>query len=87
VNKQRRHFNVSKTGFIFQLGNEPAKTNSREVPVNESKQADIENLVNCQCAPGYGQQLGEFSLTPVLYKKVRGSRFGRRPFRRRNHQC
>jgi len=71
VNKRRRHFNIAKTGFISQLGNDPAKTNPRDVLVDESKQADIENLGDCLRALGDGQQLGEFSLTMVLYGKDR----------------
>jgi type IV secretion system protein VirB4 len=67
VNKRRRHFNVSKTGFISQMGNDAAKTNPRDVLVDESKQADIENLGDCLRALGDGQQLGDFSLTIVLY--------------------
>ena len=58
VNKRRRHFNVSKTGFVSQLGNDPAKTNPRDVLVDESKQADIENLGDCLRALGDGQSLG-----------------------------
>ncbi len=69
VNKRRRHFNISKTGFVSQLGNDPAKTNPRDVLVDESKQADIEDLGDCLRALGDGQQLGEFSLTLVLYGK------------------
>src|SRR5579871_7026154 len=30
VNKRRRHFNVSKTGFVSQMGNDATKTNPRE---------------------------------------------------------
>jgi type IV secretion system protein VirB4 len=71
VNKRRRHFNISKTGFVSQLGNDPATTNPRDVLVDESKQADIENLGDCLRALGDGQQLGEFSLTIVLYGKDR----------------
>ena len=71
VNKRRRHFNISKTGFVSQLGNDPAKTNPRDVLVDESKQADIENLGDCLRELGDGQQLGEFSLTIVLYDKDR----------------
>ena len=71
VNKRRRHFNISKTGFISQIGNDPAKTNPRDVLVDESKQADIEVLGDCLRALGDGQQLGEFSLTIVLYSKDR----------------
>ncbi|ACO33714.1 MULTISPECIES: type IV secretion system DNA-binding domain-containing protein [Acidobacterium] len=71
VNKRRRHFNISKTGFVSQLSNDPAKTNPRDVLVDESKQADIENLGDCLRALGDGRQLGEFSLTIVLYGKDR----------------
>ena len=67
VNKRRRHFNMSKTGLISQMGNDPAKTNPRDVLVDESKQADIENLGDCLRALGDGQSLGEFSLTIILY--------------------
>ncbi len=44
VTKRRRHFNISKTGFVSQLGNDTSKMNPRDVLVDESKQADIENL-------------------------------------------
>jgi len=67
VNKRRRHFNVSKTGFVSQMGNDVTKTNPRDVLVDESKQADIENLGDCLRALGDGQSLGNFSLTIVLY--------------------
>jgi type IV secretion system protein TrbE len=67
VNKRRRHFNVSKTGFISQLGNDPSKTNPRDVLIDESKQADIEDLGECLRVLGDGQSLGDFSLTIVLY--------------------
>jgi hypothetical protein len=67
VNKRRRHFNMSKTGFVSQMGNDATKTNPRDVLVDESKQADIENLGDCLCALGDGQSLGDFSLTIVLY--------------------
>jgi type IV secretion system protein VirB4 len=39
VNKRRRHFNISKTGFISQIDDDPIKTNPRDVLVDESKQA------------------------------------------------
>ena len=71
VNKRRKHFNISKTGFVSQLGNDPAKTNPRDVLVDESKQADIENLGDCLRALGDGQSLGDFSLTIVLYGRSR----------------
>jgi type IV secretion system protein VirB4 len=67
VNKRRRHFNISKTGFVSQMGNDATKLNPRDVLVDESKQADIENLGDCLRALGDGQSLGEFSLTIVLY--------------------
>ncbi len=67
VNKRRRHFNMSKTGFVSQMGNDATKTNPRDVLVDESKQADIENLGDCLVDLGDGQSLGDFSLTVVLY--------------------
>ena len=57
VNKRRRHFNMSKTGFVSQMGNDTTKTNPRDVLVDESKQADIENLGDCLRALGDGQSL------------------------------
>ena len=71
VNKRRRQFNMSKTGFVSQMGNDSTKTNPRDVLVDESKQADIENLGDCLRALGDGQSLGEFSLTIVLYGRSR----------------
>jgi type IV secretion/conjugal transfer VirB4 family ATPase len=67
VNKRRRHFNMSKTGLVSQMGNDAAKTNPRDVLVDESKQADIENLGDCLRSLGDGQSLGDFSLTIVVY--------------------
>src|SRR6201993_4452194 len=67
VTKRRRHFNMSKTGFVSQRCNDATKTNPRDVLVDESKQADIENLGDCLRALGDGQSLGDFSLTIVLY--------------------
>ncbi|MCU1324339.1 MAG: type secretion/conjugal transfer ATPase, VirB4 family [Acidobacteriaceae bacterium] len=69
VDKCRRHFNMSKSGFVSQIGSDPAKTNQRDVLIDESKQADIENLGECLRALGDGQTLGDFSLTVVLYSK------------------
>src|SRR6202040_705949 len=69
VNKRRRHFNVSKTGFVSQLGNDATQTNPRDVLVDESKQADIENLGECLRALGEGQSLGDFSLSIVLHAR------------------
>jgi type IV secretion system protein VirB4 len=70
VNKRRRHFNMSKTGFVSQMGNDATKTNPRDVLVDESKQADIENLGDCLRALGDGKSLGDFSLTIVLYGRA-----------------
>jgi type IV secretion system protein TrbE len=67
VTKRRRHFNMSKTGFVSQMGNDVAKANPRDVLVDESKQADIENLGDCLRALGDGQSLGDFSLSIVVY--------------------
>ncbi|MGB6686423.1 MAG: type IV secretion system DNA-binding domain-containing protein [Terracidiphilus sp.] len=67
VNKRRRHFNMSKTAFVSQMGNDVTKTNPRDVLVDESKQADIENLGDCLRALGDGQSLGDFSLSIVIY--------------------
>ena len=67
VNKRRRHFNMSKTGFVSQIANDATKTNARDVLVDESKQADIDNLGDCLRALGEGQSLGDFSLSIVLY--------------------
>jgi type IV secretion system protein VirB4 len=67
VVKRRRHFNISKTGFVSQLGNDTSTINPRDVLVDESKQADIENLGDCLRALGDGHSLGDFSLTIVLY--------------------
>lgn len=67
VNKRRRHFNMSKTAFVSQMGSDVTKTNPRDVLVDESKQADIENLGDCLRALGDGQSLGDFSLSIVLY--------------------
>ena len=74
VNKRRRHFNMSKTGFVSQMGNDATKTNPRDVLVDESKQADIENLGDCLRALGEGQSLGDFSLTIVLYGRASSGR-------------
>lgn len=71
VNKRRRHFNMSKTGFVSQMGNDVTRTNPRDVLVDESKQADIENLGDCLRALGDGQSLGDFSLTIVLYGRTK----------------
>jgi type IV secretion system protein VirB4 len=74
VNKRRRHFNMSKTGFVSQMGNDATQTNPRDVLVDESKQADIENLGDCLRALGEGQSLGDFSLTIVLYGRASSGR-------------
>ena len=62
---------MSKTGFVSQMGNNTTQTNPRDVLVDESKQADIENLGDCLRVLGDGQSLGDFSLTIVLYSQSR----------------
>ena len=80
VNKRRRHFNMSKTGFVSQMGNDATKTNPRDVLVDESKQADIENLGDCLRALGDGQSLGDFSLDDCAVRPVtNGTRSARGP--------
>ena len=73
VEKRRRHFNIAKTGFISQLRSDPSKINPSDVLIDESKQADIEDLGDCMRELGKGQQLGEFSLTVVVYDKSRAA--------------
>src|SRR5580658_5327763 len=67
VHQTQRHFNISKTGFVSQMGNDATSTNPRDVLVDESMQADIENLGHCLRVLGEGQSLGDFSLTIVLH--------------------
>lgn len=66
VDKRRKHFNMAKSGFISQM-RDPTATSARDVLIDESKQADVENLGDCMRALGEGQLLGDFSLTVVLY--------------------
>ena len=72
ITKKRRHFNVTKTSFVSQVGNDSTKINPRDVLVDESKQHDIENLGDCLRALGDGQSLGDFSLTIVIYATTKG---------------
>ena len=72
ITKRRRHFNVTKTSFVSQVGNDSTKINPRDVLVDESKQHDIENLGDCLRALGDGQSLGDFSLTIVMYATSKG---------------
>jgi len=53
------------------MGNDVTKANPRDVLVDESKQADIENLGDCLRAMGDGQSLADFSVTIVLYGQAR----------------
>lgn len=62
---RRRHFNIVKSGFISQVRDE--KTPQRDQLIDESKQADIEDLGDCLRTLGNGQSLAEFSLSIVLY--------------------
>ena len=67
ITKRRRHFNISKSSFISSVRTDGATMNPRDVLIDESKQADIENLGDCLRVLGDGQSLGDFSLTIVLY--------------------
>jgi type IV secretion/conjugal transfer VirB4 family ATPase len=66
VNSRRKHFNMTKSGFISQVRDE-RKTSTRDELIDESKQADVENLGECIRQLGDGQSMGEFSFTLVLY--------------------
>ena len=73
ITKRKRHFNVSKSSFISSMQRDPATYDPRNVIIDESKQADIENLGDCLRALGEGQTLGDFSLTVVLYAEDKKS--------------
>ena len=67
ITKRKRHFNVSKSSFISSVHSDAAMVNPRDVLIDESRQADIENLGDCLRVLGDGQTLGDFSLTIILY--------------------
>jgi len=67
ITKRKRHFNITKTSFITSMQRDPAAYDPRNTLMDESKQADIENLGDCLRALGEGQSLGEYSLTVVLF--------------------
>lgn len=56
-----------KSSFISSVRADAATVNPRDVLIDESKQADIENLGDCLRVLGDGQSLGDFSLTIILY--------------------
>ena len=56
---RRRHFNMAKSGF---LSARQEKLPERDQLIDESKQADIEQLGDCLRALGEGQSMGDFSL-------------------------
>ncbi len=66
VNTKRKHFNMTKSGFISQVRDE-RKTSTRDELIDESKQADVENLGECIKQLGDGQSMGDFFFTLVLY--------------------
>jgi hypothetical protein len=72
ITKRERHFNVSKSSFISSVHSDAATVNPRDVLIDDSKQADIENLGDCLRVLGDGQTLGDFSLTIILYADMRG---------------
>lgn len=49
------------------MHSDAATVNPRDVLIDESKQADIENLGDCLRVLGDGPALGDFSLTIILY--------------------
>jgi type IV secretion/conjugal transfer VirB4 family ATPase len=66
VNSRRKHFNMTKSGFISQVRDE-SKSSKRDELIDESKQADVEDLGQCIKQLGDGQSMGEFSFTLTLY--------------------
>jgi type IV secretion system protein TrbE len=73
ITKRKRHFNISKTSFITSMQRDASTYDPRNTIIDESKQADIENLGDCLRALGEGQTLGGFSLTVVLYAQDKKS--------------
>ncbi len=72
VNKRRRHFNMSKTGFVSQMGNDAAKTNPRDVLVERRETGQRPLSWRLPSAPWMTvKSLGDFSLTIVLYGPLR----------------
>jgi hypothetical protein len=80
LHKPLTYLGVERTVFYFvcvgavgvfnlfeSLRADAATINPRDILIDESKQADIENLGDCLRVLGDGQSLGEFSLTIVLY--------------------
>src|SRR6266849_852427 len=67
IEAERDHLRVGDHIVRVLTMNDASKTNPRDVLVDESKQADIENLGDCLRALGDGQSLGDFSLTIILY--------------------
>jgi type IV secretion/conjugal transfer VirB4 family ATPase len=62
---RRRHSNMTKTSWT--PGQKEHKNSERDQLVDESKQADVEQLGQCLRALGDGQGMGEFSLTIVVH--------------------
>ena len=65
VTARRRHFNMAKSSFVSQAREE--KRPERDRLIDESKQADVEQLGECLRSLGDGQRMGEFTLTVVLH--------------------
>jgi type IV secretion/conjugal transfer VirB4 family ATPase len=61
---RRRHFNVAKSGFMSSVREH--KNPERDLLIDESKQADVEQLGECLRALGDGQIMGDLSLTIVM---------------------
>ncbi len=65
VKGKRQHFNAAKKGLVATMREDT--TRERDELIDESKQADVQNLGECLRALGDGQTMGGLSLTVVLY--------------------
>jgi type IV secretion system protein VirB4 len=62
ITKRKRHFNITKTSFITSMQRDPAAYDPRNTLMDESKQADIENLGELNIERGVVKQI-------VIYKR------------------
>jgi type IV secretion system protein VirB4 len=62
ITKGKRHFNITKTSFITSMQRDPAAYDPRNTLMDESKQADIENLGELNIERGVVKQI-------VIYKR------------------
>jgi hypothetical protein len=66
ITKRKRHFNVSKSSFISSVHSDAATVNPCDVLIDESKQADIENLGDCLRVLGDGDSADFLTFLPML---------------------